>query len=124
MNGKGWGWVDWARFGVEQIQNRHPTTPIKKMDANAKAGKHHIKKDPNDMSENGVLMMDILERNKLVLGNSLNCCKGVITRQRKTESKDQEERSVIDYFIMCEDMKNFVDEIIIDESKNIHCLDV
>ena len=45
------------------------------------------------MTRNGKLLMDIVERQNLVVTNSLDICKGTITRERVFEKKV--ERSVI-----------------------------
>ena len=45
-------------------------------------------------------MKEVLERHKLSVGNTLDTCKGTITRQREVEGRT--EKSVIDYFFMCE----------------------
>ena len=89
------------------------------MDANAKVGNTIIKGDPHKMSNNGKLLHDIIERQNLVIGNSLDLCKGVITRERLFE--DKTEKSVIYYIVMCEEMSTFVAEISIDEDR-VHVL--
>ena len=52
------------------------------LDANSKLGKRYIPNDPHDMSPNGVLLSDILERQNLTLGNGSDKCKGTIMRKR------------------------------------------
>ena len=89
------------------------------LDANAKLGKQHIKKDPHDMTENGRLLVDILGRQNLTIVNKMDICEGTITRERIT--KDRIERSVIDYVIICCKMIKFVKSMLIDE-KRIHVL--
>ena len=86
------------------------------LDANAKLGKQHIKKDPHDMTENGRLLVDILGRQNLTIVNKME---GTITRERIT--KDRIERSVIDYVIICCKMIKFVKSMLIDE-KGFMCL--
>ena len=61
-------------------------------------------------------MMDICERQELTIANTLEVCAGTITRERAVEGKD--ERSVIDYIIVCEEMLKFLKEMIIDESRS------
>ena len=87
------------------------------MDANAKVGKEIIKNDPNEISNNGKILLEIVERNNLTIANSLNKCKGVITRDRKTVISD--EKSVIDYLIICEEMKEYLEEMIIDDDRTM-----
>ena len=55
---------------------------IIELDANSKLGKRYIPNDPHDMSPNGVLLSDILERQNLTLGNGSDKCKGTIMRKR------------------------------------------
>ena len=50
------------------------------MDANAKVGSKVIKNDPNAMSENGRLLLDLVDRQNLRILNSSSKCEGVITR--------------------------------------------
>ena len=86
------------------------------MDANAKAGYTVIKNDPNPMSGNGKIMLDIIERQNLVIANAEDLCQGVITRERVAENRI--EKSVIDYILMCEEMKRFLISVHIDEDRN------
>ena len=60
---------------------------ILQLDANAKIGKQNLKNDPNDESPNGRLLLDIVERQHLTIVNTMELCKGVITRERITKSK-------------------------------------
>ena len=53
---------------------------------------------------------------ELTIANTLEVCAGTITRERAVEGKD--ERSVIDYIIVCEEMLKFLKEMIIDESRS------
>ena len=88
---------------------------IIEMDANAKVGKEIIKDDPNDMTSNGKIMLDIIERQNLFIANAEDMCDGVITRERVVETKV--EKSVIDYIIMCEKMKSFLMVVKIDDDR-------
>ena len=85
------------------------------IDANAKVGKDKIRNDPNTVSANGKILLDICERQNLTILNTMDLCKGVITRERVTVNNI--ERSVIDYVIVCEAMKNYVEEMKIDEDR-------
>ena len=49
---------------------------------------------PHEMSENGRLCRDIIERESLVLLNVSDLCQGAITRVRVT--KDNTEKSILD----------------------------
>ena len=88
---------------------------ILQMDANAKLGKHIIPGDPNEMSENGKILNELVKRQNLTVLNSLELCQGVITRQRVTQSVS--EKAVIDYIIVCDQMSKFVNEVIIDDHR-------
>ena len=88
---------------------------ILQLDANAKLGNKIIPGDPNDMSPNGRLFLDIITRNNLFLVNSSELCKGIITRKRSTINGDEE--SVIDYLLTSDGIKSFLVEMIIDEER-------
>lgn len=85
------------------------------MDANAKIGKPFIRMDPNKMSNNGRIMLDMFERQNLVIANTLEMCDGTITRERIVENKA--EKSAIDYIVMCEELLEHLIEMSIDESR-------
>ena len=89
---------------------------IIQMDANSKLGKNIHPLDPKDQSPNGAVLASIVERNDLIVVNTLqNKCKGVITRRRCME--DAVEESVIDFLIISVDIMNDLKELIIDEEK-------
>ena len=89
---------------------------IIQLDANSKLGKNVIPKDPKDQSPNGAVLADIIDRNALIVANSLETkCSGVITRRRTTEGRVEE--SVIDYVIISADLLDDIEELIIDEKK-------
>ena len=93
---------------------------IFQMDGNLHAGASLIKEDPNIQNRNGKLFMDFLSRNEsLVVLNTLNKCKGVITRRRKVESRTEE--SVLDFCIINEKLQPFFKVMKIDEERNF-CL--
>ena len=92
---------------------------IVQMDANAKIGKENLKDDPNTETPNGRILLDMCERQNLTILNTLDLCRGVITRERITVNNI--ERSIIDYIIVCEEMKQFLEEMFIDEDR-IHVL--
>ena len=85
------------------------------LDANSKIGMENIQSAPNLISGNGQLLMDIVSRNDLIVVNSTAKCSGVITRIRKT--KHSEEKSVIDYFIVCRRFFELICSLEIDESR-------
>ena len=86
------------------------------MDANAKLGKEVIKSDPNPRSSNGDLLFELCERNNLIICNATDLCQGVITRERKTILGY--ERSILDYFILCEEMFSYLSSMKIDEARS------
>ena len=65
------------------------------MDANAKLGAGIIKNDPNSMSDNGLRLWDIMERQNLNCLNSHELCEGLITRHRKTVHRDEKQSWII-----------------------------
>ena len=67
------------------------------------------------MSGNGARLMKIVEDNDLVVVNATEKCKGLITRYRVVEGK--EEKSTIDFFIVCKRFFNFIEEMNIDEHR-------
>ena len=86
------------------------------MDANAKLGKKIIKQDPHNITENGKLLKDLIDRESLSLLNSSDLCKGAITRHRVT--KNNEEKSILDYIIVCEKLVEYFELMFIDEERN------
>ena len=85
------------------------------LDANAKVGQLIIPSDPNQISENGKLLMNMIERQNLCLQNSSPVCKGAITRMRIT--KQSVEESILDYLITCDKLSECIEEMFIDEAQ-------
>ena len=83
------------------------------LDANAKLGYDVIKGDPHCMSSNGELLYDVINRNNMIVCNALENCNGSITRQRSTAKGT--EASIIDYFIICQDMYTYFQSMKIDD---------
>ena len=73
------------------------------------------KNDPHDTSENGQILLDLVDRQSLKILNCSPQCDGVISRQRITV--DRIEQSVIDYLITCEEMSLFLSKMTIDEDR-------
>ena len=89
---------------------------IFQMDGNLHAGSGLIKNDPNPINRNGQLFLEFLNRNNsLIVLNSLESCKGLITRQRKLENRT--ERAVLDFFLINEKLRPFFKELVIDEDR-------
>ena len=58
---------------------------VVQIDADASLGPNLIENDPYPQNANGKMFADFLGRNPVLTGvNSLNICKGIITRHRKT----------------------------------------
>ena len=92
---------------------------IIEMDANAKLGSKYIPGDPHGMTPNGALLSDIIERHALCVGNGSEICKGTITRIRNT--RDRNEKSVIDIVMFSADMKKHIKSMLVDEER-LHVL--
>ena len=85
------------------------------LDANAKFGKQIIKNDPHDMSGNGKMLLDLVDRHNLVIVNATDKCIGTITRMKKVRCII--EQSVLDYFIVCQNFYSFIISMKIDEER-------
>ena len=85
------------------------------LDANSKIRLENLDKAPNHISPNGQLLMKIVNRNGLVIVNSTSKCSGVITRMRKTSIS--EEKSVLDYFIVCQKIFTLISRMEVDENR-------
>ena len=78
---------------------------IIQMDANAKLGGKIFAQDPHETTENGILLSDMAQRQNLHILNNDELCAGVITRHRTTTNG--EEKSVIDFTLVCEGLRVF-----------------
>ena len=109
--------IFWARLSKEiEEAHEHDLGIIFQMDGNLWAGTELIKDDPNECNNNGKLFKKFLEEHPyLCVVNSLDCCQGTITRERKLKKKT--ERAVLDFFVVCEKLKEFVQRMIVDEKK-------
>ena len=85
------------------------------MDANAKLGGEVLKNDSHSMSVNGQRLWDIIQRQNLNCLNSHQLCEGSITRHRKTVNGD--EKAILDYIIVCEQLAAFLQCMMIDEKR-------
>ena len=85
-------------------------------DGNLWAGKNIIPGDPRPQNRNGRLFEEFLERNPhLTVVNSLSECEGLITRSRTKNGED--EKSVLDFFVVCDKVLPFLKKMVIDEEK-------
>ena len=83
------------------------------MDANAKLGGEVLKNYSHSMSDNGQRLWGIIRRQNLNCLNSHQLCEGSITRHRKTVHGD--EKAILDYNIVCEQLAAFLQRMKIDE---------
>ena len=107
--------IFWARL-AQEIEEAHENdfAIIFQMDGNLWAGKDLIRGDPNEINENGKLFRKfLLEHPYLCVVNSLDLCEGILTRVRKLKSKT--EKAVLDFFVVCDKLKSFIQKMIIDE---------
>ena len=88
---------------------------IAELDCNAKLGGNIIKGDPNEMSENGRIFWDVLERRNCMVVNASPNCSGCLTRSRMKAGKKEE--SVLDYVFVNALISPFINAMVIDESK-------
>ena len=86
------------------------------MDGNLWAGPEVVKGDPNECNQNGRLFKEFLKKfPHLHVVNSLDICEGIITRRRVTIKK--EEKAVLDFFVVCDLVLQFIVKMVIDEDK-------
>ena len=69
-------------------------------DANSKFGRNIIPGDPHPMSSNGKILWEVLVKNNMIIVNGTKKCSGLITRIKNTVRGT--EKSVIDFFVVCE----------------------
>ena len=107
----------WERLSteVEEAQENNLAF-ILQMDGNLWAGKEIIKNDVHDCNQNGKLFHEFLKKYPhLIFVNSLDLCKGLITRRRKTTRGLEE--AVLDFFVICNKISRFLMKMTIDEEK-------
>ena len=68
------------------------------------------------MSNNGKVMLDVVDRQNLYIANTSDVCDGTITRERVSGNKS--EKSIIDYILVCEEMRKFLTMMTIDDSRS------
>ena len=84
------------------------------INSNAWAGNKLIPNDPNIQNNNGKLLEKFLNRNKnTTLVNSLPICEGLIIRKRQTKCLN--EKSILDLFIVCDQIMHYVVQMHVDE---------
>ena len=96
----------WNQLSIE-VEVESDVGLIIEMDGNLWAGEDLIKGDPNQMNINGRMFKNFLENhNQLIVVNAMDVCQGLITRSRETRVRS--EKSVLDFFIVCFRMKQFI----------------
>ena len=107
----------WSRISKEvEEAYENDCAIIFQMDGNLWAGNDVIKGDPNKCNGNGKLFKKFLKEHPyLCVVNSLDICEGIITRRRKLKNKTEE--AVLDFFVVCEKIKTFIEKMIIDDNK-------
>ena len=89
---------------------------ILQFDGNLWAGSDIIPGDPRVQNKNGKLFQEFLaSQPNLTVVNSLSICEGLITRSRVKGGK--EEKSVLDFFVVCSRVLPHVTKMVIDENK-------
>ena len=88
---------------------------IIEVDANSKLGKTYIPNDPHEISPNGRVLADIIERHALIVANGSKRCTGLVTRQRSTTNRS--EKSCIDLVLLSSDLNEEFKSLNIDESR-------
>ena len=87
---------------------------ILQIDGNLWAGKGIIKDDPKTQNSNGKRFEDFLMKNPhLTVVNALPCCEGLYTRVKRT--KKGEQKTVIDFFVVCNQILPLITKMTIDE---------
>ena len=84
------------------------------IDGNIWAGIDIIKDDPNTQNQNSKIFKNLFARNlNLCVVNALSVCEGKITWQKHT--KNGTEQSILDLFLVCDQVLPLVDKMIVDE---------
>ena len=89
---------------------------VAEFDCNAKLGSEISEGDPNNMSANGKIFWDLLERRECTVVNMSEECSGTITRSRMKQNKLEE--SVLDYVIVNPIVAPYIASMEIDETKS------
>ena len=86
---------------------------ILQMDGNLWTGSNIIKNDPNKQNQNGKIFENFLQKNShLSVVNALSVCEGKITR--RTHIKQNIKESILDYFVVCDQILPLVSKMVID----------
>ena len=88
---------------------------ILQCDGNLWAGSGIIPNDPKPQNRNGRFFHEFLQRNNLIVVNTLSICEGLVTRRRNKDGKLEE--SILDFFVVCQYVLPYVTQMVIDEDK-------
>ena len=98
------------------ISNTQGTGCIFMLDANSWLGCKLLKSDPHSQNHNGQLFETFLNNNtNIKVLNNEDFCEGAITRSRIVNGK--EERSIIDFILVCNMLIPYAKQMYIDEGK-------
>ena len=86
-------------------------------DLNSWLGSDIIANDPRPQNNNGKRFSTFLQYNNLTLVNASKSCKGLITRSRTTK-EGKVQKSIIDFFVVCNRLLPYVTDTIIDNQRN------
>ena len=108
-----WTYVDEEIYFASQSASGF----VMHFDGNLWAGSHIVPGDPRPQNRNGRLFQSFLERHPhLTVVNSLPLCEGLITRIRTREGRV--EKSVLDFFVVCDRVLPYITRMVIDEERN------
>ena len=86
-------------------------------DFNCKVG-DAITGNTESISKGGKMLLKMINEENLNLVNSLKVCKGKWTWYRRFKETGHEQKSILDYFIINEEVSSTITQAIIDEEKN------
>ena len=107
----------WTYLDEEvDLAEQNETGFVLQFDGNLWAGSQMIPGDPRPQNKNGKIFQEFLEQHpNLTVVNSLALCEGLLTRTRTRE--DRVEKSVLDFFVVCNRVLPFLTKMVIDEDK-------
>ena len=101
----------WSCLEQEIIQAKQCNCWIlAQFDANAK-----LDSEIHEMSDNGRLLSEMVQRQNLTILNNSPLCQGKITRHRTT--KDREEKAILDFALGCDNLAKHLEKMLVDEER-------
>ena len=82
-------------------------------DFNCKVGISQKKEPDKDISKGGKLLLDMVQKNEIIIANKNEKCHGMWTRKQRSE------RSAIDFILIRQDDERYMESMIIDENKTM-----